>query len=83
MSFSEVRKALKEGHKIRRKGWDEYWVIEDQICPSTEIYKTVVLHTKDGRDINLWYDIEYMLTQITYSDWEIVPEYTEKESNNE
>lgn len=39
MNFKEAYKLMKDGKKVRRKGWIGYWFIEDE---------KVKIHLKDG-----------------------------------
>ena len=73
MNFASAFISLQRGHKIRRKHWSGYWILEDN-----EIF----MYTYDGRKINLRdsEDILYTVSNMACDDWEIADSYgAEKE----
>ena len=64
MNFASALFALRRGHKIKRKHWTGYWILENN-----EVY----MHTFDGRVINIREseDILYTLENMACNDWEI------------
>ena len=67
MNFASALFALRRGHKIKRKHWTGYWILENN-----EVY----MHTFDGRVINIREseDILYTLENMACNDWEIADE---------
>ena len=64
MNFASALFALRRGHKIKRKHWTGYWILENN-----EVY----MHTFDGKVINIREseDILYTLENMACDDWEI------------
>ena len=64
MNFASALFALRRGHKIKRKHWTGYWILENN-----EVY----MHTFDGKVINIREseDILYTLENMACNDWEI------------
>ncbi len=67
MKFKDAVKCLKNGCKVRRKGWGGYWEMN-----STG--DSIVIHTKDGYifDIRQTEDVWLTLENIIAKDWEII-----------
>jgi hypothetical protein len=65
MDFKEVLEALKAGLPVKRKEWDGYWILESK--------NKIVIHLKEGNDLNLLDtdDIMFTLSHTTKNDWEI------------
>ena len=67
MNFASALFALRRGHKIKRKHWTGYWILENN-----EVY----INTFDGKVINIREseDILYTLENMACNDWEIADE---------
>ena len=67
MSFAAAVFALQRGHKVRRRHWTGYWVMDG---------KEVIMHTHDGKEINIREseDMLYTLSNMACDDWEIADE---------
>ncbi len=65
MNFASALFALRRGHKVKRKHWTGYWSVIDN---------EVIMHTYDGRDINVRdsEDMLYTMENMACDDWEIV-----------
>lgn len=73
MNFASAFISLQRGHKIRRKHWTGYWVMEDG---------EVFMYTYDGRKLNVREseDMMYTMSNMACDDWEIADDYgAEKE----
>lgn len=68
MDFASAFISLQRGHKIRRKHWTGYWVVEDG---------EVIMHTRDGRKISIREseDMMYTISNMACNDWEIADNY--------
>lgn len=64
MNFKEAYKLMKDGKKVRRKGWIGYWFIEDE---------KVKIHLKDG-NIKFNNFTQETIANTLAEDWEIVEE---------
>lgn len=68
MNFASAFISLQRGHKIKRKHWTGYWLLEDG-----EIF----MYTYDGRKTNVREskDMIYTISNMACDDWEIVDNY--------
>lgn len=68
MNFASAFISLQRGHKIRRKHWTGYWVVED---------RKVFMYTYDGRKLNVREseDMMYTMSNMACDDWEIADDY--------
>ena len=77
MNFASAFISLQRGHKIRRKHWKGYWILENN---------EIMMHCYDGRILNIREseDILYTLENIACDDWEIADNYgaTKEQDNN-
>lgn len=64
MNFKEAYKLMKDGKKVRRKGWKGYWFIEDD---------KVKIHLKDG-NIKFNNFTQETIANTLEEDWEVVEE---------
>lgn len=64
MNFKEAYKLMKDGKKVRRKGWVGYWFIEDE---------KVKIHLKDG-NIKFNNFTQETIANTLAEDWEVVKE---------
>ena len=64
MNFAKALEALQSGMPIKRKEWEGYWVLEG---------KDVVIHLKEGTDLNLLdtEDVMFTLSHTAKDDWEV------------
>lgn len=71
MNFAIAFISLQKGHKIRRKHWTGYWVLEDG-----EVFK----YTYNNRKLNIREseDIMYTVSNMACDDWEIADNYGAK-----
>lgn len=65
MNFTKAFEALKAGYKIKLAHWSGYWKLENG---------KVIMHCKDGRDIDLQdsEDILYTLSAMASDEWEVL-----------
>ena len=68
MNFASAFISLQRGHKIRRKHWKGYWILENN---------EIMMHCYDGRVINIkdTDDILYTISNMACNDWEIADNY--------
>lgn len=71
MNFASAFISLQRGHKIRRKHWKGYWVLEDG---------EVFMNTYNNRKLNIREseDIMYTVSNMACDDWEIADDYSTK-----
>ncbi len=69
MNFKKAANYIMKGYKIRRKGWDKYWVLNLQL-------NAIIVHTKNGRAFNVKDEKDYVSNywDMDAKDWEVVPE---------
>lgn len=79
MNFAGAIFALQRGHKVKRHHWTGYWYIKP-IATSGNVIDTVMMHTYDGKDIDIrnTQDILYTLSNCACDDWEIVEDWNKK-----
>lgn len=68
MNFASAFISMQRGHKVKRKHWDGYWVIENG---------EIIMHTRKGQIINIRdsEDMLYTVSNMTCDDWEIVQDW--------
>ena len=68
MNFASAFISLQRGHKIRRKHWTGYWVME-----SGEIF----MYTYDNKKLNIREsaDMMYTISNMACDDWEVADNY--------
>lgn len=66
MKFSEALKQMKEGAKVKLPSWGGYWFWDAE-------KETVIMHTKDGRDLDIRETerVEYTMLNILSDEWQI------------
>ncbi len=65
MKFAEAYELMKDGKKVRRKGWGGYWYIDR--------FGRVVIHLKSGEElVGVSNNLRQTLDNTTFNDWEIV-----------
>lgn len=71
MNFASAFISLQRGHKIKRKHWTGYWVLEDN---------EIIMHTYNDKTINIRNsgDILYTVSNMACDDWEIADNYGAK-----
>lgn len=71
MNFAGAFISLQRGHRIRRKHWTGYWVVEEG---------EVFMHTFDGKSINIREseDMMYTISNMACDDWVIADNYGAK-----
>lgn len=79
MNFAGAVFALQRGHKVKRHHWTGYQYIKP-IAVSGNAIDTVMMHTYDGKDIDIrnTQDILYTLSNCACDDWEIVEDWDKK-----
>lgn len=70
MNFASAFISMQRGHKVRRKHWEGYWVIENG---------EIIMYCRDGRVINIREsdDMLYTVSNMACDDWEIVQDWKE------
>lgn len=68
MNFATAYISMQRGHKVKRKHWKGYWIVEDG---------EIVMHCRDGRVINIREseDMMYTISNMACNDWEIADDY--------
>lgn len=68
MNFASAFISLQRGHKIRRKHWTGYWVLE-----AGEVF----MYTYDNKKLNIREseNIMYTIGNMACNDWEIADDY--------
>lgn len=74
MVFGQALEEMKQGEKVKLPSWSGYWYWDKD-------KKTVMMHTKDGEDIDIrdTKQVEYTLSNIAKDTWEIAWAYNCKE----
>ena len=69
MNFAETLKQMKEGAKVKLPSWGGYWFWDAE-------KETVIMHTKDGRDLDIRETerVEYTMLNILSDEWQIADE---------
>ena len=69
MNFAEALKQMKEGAKVKLPSWGGYWFWDAE-------KETVIMHTKDGRDLDIRETerVEYTMFNILSDEWQIADE---------
>lgn len=69
MNFAEALKQMKEGAKVKLPSWGGYWFWDAE-------KETVIMHTKDGRDLDIRETerVEYTMLNILSDEWQIADE---------
>ena len=72
MDFASAYISMKRGHKVKRKHWEGYWIMENG---------EVIMHCRDGRVINVRDsdDMDYTISNMACDDWEIADVYKKEE----
>ena len=68
MNFASAFISMQRGHKIKRKHWQGYWIIENG---------EILMYCRDCKVINIREstDILYTVSNMACNDWEIADNY--------
>lgn len=71
MNFASAFISLQRGHKIKRKHWTGYWVLEGN---------EIIMHTYNDKTINICDsdDILYTVSNMACDNWKIADNYVAK-----
>lgn len=69
MVFAEALKIMKQGEKVKLPSWGGYWYWDEE-------KQTVMIHTKDGKELDIRETevVEYTLSNVCADEWVIADE---------